>query len=62
MGTQKPIDTHKHTMTPVNIHEDTTTASLRKCKLMCELLLPVYDVSASKSKNKNYFYPRREEK
>ena len=28
---------------------------------MCELFLPVYDVSASKSKNRTYFYPRREQ-
>ena len=25
---------------------------------MCELLLPVYDVSASKSRNKSFFYSR----
>ena len=29
---------------------------------MCEFLLAVYDVTASKSKNKSYFYPRREQK
>ena len=29
---------------------------------MCKLLLPVYDVSASKSKNKSYFHLRRKPK
>ena len=29
---------------------------------MCEFLLAVYDVIASKSKNKSYFYLRREQK
>ena len=29
---------------------------------MCEFLLAVYDVTASKSKNKSYFYLRREQK
>ena len=29
---------------------------------MCEYLLAVYDVTASKSKNKSYIYPRREQK
>ena len=56
--TQKPINTHKYSKTLI----DTTTALLHKCKLMCKLLLPVYDVSASKSNNKSYFYSRREQK
>ena len=29
---------------------------------MCEPLLPVYEVSGSKSKNKSFPYPRREQK
>ena len=46
IDTQNTMNTHGNPYTPIDI----TTALLRKCKVMCEFLLPVYDVSASKSK------------